>query len=324
MDIFNKNTHNNHISKNSYISSIKKDIMDLCHSLNYEVGQFDAKISAEKVIYYFKKDGRILYSEIDGYIERLNENDIGRFRTNLNQLLDYILNKNEFLKDFPNISKNYNDIKKFSLKIWDHINLTTNQAEKFIVQNNAKQMFFEQQKIIDDKQAKFSKSINSQLISIVGIFTAMSFLVFSGLNSIDEVFKVSYTNGSLLKMIIMLLIWGICILNTVFVFMFFVAKFVGEKDSNNTVSSKDVGKNIKDFMYNYSVVFWVNFILVNLLTIFLWLYFAKYDFMGWYSEIFKNMNIFWQNILVIGSLISVDFLILRFRGTFKRRKTANI
>lgn len=48
------------------------------------------------------------------------------------------------------------------------------------------------EKIVDSKmetaEIKMSKEMNAQLIALVGIFTALSFLVFGGVSSLDNIF----------------------------------------------------------------------------------------------------------------------------------------
>lgn len=59
-----------------------------------------------------------------------------------------------------------------------------------------------------------SKEMNSQLLTMIGIFTALAFLVFGGINSLDNVFSEGVP---VLKLMVVGSVWGLCILNLVFV-----------------------------------------------------------------------------------------------------------
>ena len=71
------------------------------------------------------------------------------------------------------------------------------------------------EKIVDEKMeivgAKISKEMNVQLISLVAIFTALSFLVFGGISSLDNIFDGA-KNIPILKLIVVGSIWGLCCL----------------------------------------------------------------------------------------------------------------
>ena len=74
-----------------------------------------------------------------------------------------------------------------------------------------------------DVEIRLTKEMNTQLISLIAIFTALSFIVFGGISSLDNIFD-GVKDIPVTKLMIVGSIWCFCIMNLVFVFMFFVGK----------------------------------------------------------------------------------------------------
>ena len=55
------------------------------------------------------------------------------------------------------------------------------------------------------------------------MFTALAFLIFGGISSLDNLFS-EMNNLSILKLVTLGCVWGICILNLIFVFLICVSK----------------------------------------------------------------------------------------------------
>lgn len=126
-------------------------------------------------------------------------------------------------------------------------------------------------KVVDEKMQaagnQLSKEMNGQLISLVSIFTALSFILFGGISSLDNIFAGA-KDIPVTKLMIVGTIWCFCIMNLVFVFMFFIAKMTGL----NIKSSSDINANL---VQKYPMIWWCNFVLIAVLMLSSWAYYVK-------------------------------------------------
>ena len=144
----------------------------------------------------------------------------------------------EFVDDF------YSDkIKNIVIKLYDHVNLAVYQYSKL----NHDEEYFERKiamygkdfnQTVDKKVSAFRDEMTkenneknrenlNQLISLVGIFTALSFLVFGGVASLESIFA-QIQNTDTLKLILIASIWGIVIFNILSVFEYFVSRIANK------------------------------------------------------------------------------------------------
>ena len=65
--------------------------------------------------------------------------------------------------------------------------------------------------------------MNMQFISLIAIFTALSFIVFGGITALDNIFN-GMKNFPIFSLLILGSLWGLLICNLVFVFIFFISK----------------------------------------------------------------------------------------------------
>ena len=125
-----------------------------------------------------------------------------------------------------------------------------------------------------------------QLISLIAIFTALSFIVFGGISSLDNIF-LGAKDIPVTKLMIVGTIWCFCIMNLVFIFMFFIAKLT----ELNIKSTSDVNAN---WVQRYPMVWWCNFVLISVLILSSWAYYAKREniTVGIYSILSKNFDLY--------------------------------
>ena len=119
---------------------------------------------------------------------------------------------------------------------------------------------------ISSYKEEMTKEMNAQLLTMVSIFTALAFLIFGGISSLDNIFSID--GIPIMKVLATGLIWGLCIFNLIFLFLFCVGKmtklnFKSTDDPNATIFQK------------YPVVWWCDLLLLSLLVICLWLYFMQ-------------------------------------------------
>lgn len=157
---------------------------------------------------------------------------------------------------------------------------------------------------------KLSKEVNGQLISLVAIFTALSFIVFGGISSLDNIFE-GVKDIPVTKLMIVGTIWCFCIMNLVFVFMFFVAKLTGL----NIKSSKNINANL---VQKYPLIWWCDFVLISVLIFSCWAYYIKCE--GFSNVAYAFLSKYPTVYFVLGTLILVAIVSFFARKILKMAK----
>lgn len=247
-----------------------KEIKQLIHYLTTSHDVFEVEKAYKMLQQYISKYDRIMYStvsiEVYGITSKDDENQnsdtFGTMLTNAEILLDYAENrKDKFVR------KKDEDVDKTvraAWKIYDHINLANKQYAQLRQSDSEYRERFKEQ--IEPIKKDITKEMNGQLLSMVGIFTALAFILFGGISSLSDVFS-GLKDSHILRMLIAGCVWGIALTNVVFVFLYFVGKMTGLQIESS--QAENAG-----FRKKYPVVCWANFVLVSLLLIFLWVYYC--------------------------------------------------
>ncbi len=223
---------------------------------------------------YIRVYDRILYFVISDIIyaddeEDLGGNKIGTILTNLENLVKYASDE-KTIADYVKAAKTEDekkaviDTKKAVWKIWDHVNLAHKQY--LSLKQSDKEYDDKFKTRINEFKSTIVNEMNGQLLSMVGMFTALAFILFGGIDSMANIFSKMGTT-SLLKLAIIGCIWGLCILNVVFVFLFCVGKMTNSL-------FKSTKRSDASFFQRYPVVCWTDFVLIVLITVFSWMYYS--------------------------------------------------
>lgn len=253
---------------------MSKKITEICELLFTDSDQFDKTMTFDMLLEYITTYHRILYSQISNmvyafYNEHSTEeatNALGTMVSNIEEMIAYTGTQDyrdrKETSTLPAAEKIYEDTEKSLLKIWDHVNLAQTQY------SGLKQTDEEYKRKFDTSIAPFKeelvKDMNAQLLTMVSIFTALAFLLFGGISSLGSIF--SNHEMPLLKVMIIGCVWGLCILNLVFVFLFCVGKMTGL----NFKSNVDPDANI---IQKYPIVWWSDLIILTILAGSLWTYY---------------------------------------------------
>lgn len=252
---------------------MQDSILDLCRLLSRKtmVEENDlAKWVKRLEIYLSYPEDRLMYSAISNYIFDKKEKELGIFETNLDSVLHYVEGK---------AAKNPKDerwekIFKATLKFYDHSNLAV-QQQKLV---NKKRMDLEREVevILTPKVSEITKEMTQQLVGLIGIFTALSFIVFGGISSLDSIFgAVRGTlkdEHSVLPVLIIAIAWALCMMNLLFGFMYFVIRITRLK--------KPVNEEATNLVQRYPAVVLCNYVLVAMLVLFGGMWFAECNGIG--------------------------------------------
>lgn len=175
---------------------LKRRINRICISINFPSDNYEPQKTISSIQNYLKHEKRILYSEISAYLFALDENGRGNFTANVDSLLITSIND-------PALEP---ELKECILKLYDHVQLVLYQVEnlkadeeefKNVIAKNLEPV----QAKIEEKMRDTYKELYAQLIALIGIFTAMAFMIFGSISALDSVFS-EVNKMPLLKVII--------------------------------------------------------------------------------------------------------------------------
>lgn len=285
-------------------------IRNICLELTLPNVEFDSKSVFGLIKNYITTYDRLLYSEISAYCFNLGNEKESDFHSNLNSLVEYVYSWN-YENGLTSLTKigNTDEIdlrqktKKVILKLFDHVNLATIQVSSLKrsedeVRDAAKEQF-------EALKEDITREMSSQLISLVGIFTAIAFLVFGGFDSLLSIFS-NIIIEPVSKVLMIACLWGLVICNGVFILLSCIERITQRQNTKNlTITSK--------------MSQWANLILTTIFLITSWIYFIDNKNLGGriLSFIMKNQdNVFWWGIVLIIAL----FIICTFNLLKKGKK----
>lgn len=253
----NKRTDGQNIAESVEKTKEMSDSTDeLCELLATNTNIFHSMDFVKTLSGYIDKHERLLYVEITNCMSEFDERKRATLLTNMDAVVSYVYSK-EYEENA--------EVRKVVLKLWDHVNLVKRQLDLFTITDE------HMPQVIENKMKEISndvsKKVTEQLISLIAIFTALSFLVFGGISSLDNIF-IGAQDIPVVKLMIVGFIWCFCIMNLIFVFMFFIAKLT----KLSIKSTNDINANI---VQKYPLIFWSNFIVVFGLILACWTYYVR-------------------------------------------------
>lgn len=290
------------------LNNRKTDIKTICDAFIKPYTRFKTKrdydFLCSKILKYIVDYDRVLYSEISSYFFSLNGEKRVVFLSNIDFFVEKIFSSSSKIKISENNNIDEEYFKKIVLKIWDHVHLADQQYNTLTQDDDefkrkVTEHMFPIKNDVENELNAFTRNMTSQLISLVGIFTAMSFLVFGGINSLDNIFSGA-KDIPILKLSIIGSIWSLCITNLIFVFMFFISKM-----SDMKISVSDNGNMIK----KYPLVFWANLVSSTILILSVWIH-----ILDKYNRGISVLNIFKWRYTSIALLIAI--IVMFFIGAY--------
>lgn len=281
----NESEQQEHLPHSGAISEMENALWNLCDQLDHstDVAEMNCAVWADALKKYIvERDDRIYYSAISNYVFQMNEERFPDFLSNMDKVVGYA--EKNLHRSEEQVDK---DTYRTIIKFYDHINLAHQQQVTF---SNKKEDLREDvknevHKTLDPKISEITKDMTSQLVGLISIFTALSFIVFGGISSLENM--VTSLEGTLdkydsvLPILILAMAWAFCMMNLLFGFMYFVIRI--------TNLQKPVDENAKNVVQRYPVVFLCDYVIMALLILFSGMWFAKRAKVG--SGFYK----FWVN-----------------------------
>lgn len=283
-------------SEDQEIQERHNAIAVICAQLSTPATAFNAESTCSSVMEYIGKYKRWFYSDISDYLFRCTEKEIASFLSNLDTLQSYVYAKRRDATDEEKAAAD--SVVTVIDKLYDHSNLA--QKQNISLHDSDETFSSRFDKNLIPFKATFAHEMNMQFISLIAIFTALSFIVFGGISSLNNIFQ-NAAHIPILELVIVGCIWSLCISNLVFAFMYFVSKVAG-------IPIKTSNHPNAQLSQKYPLWVWSNYVLLLILAIACWLYFIDYaNAGGWLLNISKkySMLVSISGIAIIGILFGV-------------------
>ena len=193
------------------------------------------------------KYDKFLYSVISSsIINDLTDDDVMQLLSNISLITERVI-KDKTIKrdrniksdDFINGRVSLSPEKyKLLYKLYDHCNLaiiqrTAYKETKDSIQSYVNESFNEKytkeyDEHIKPKMESFEKDITTQLIGLVSIFTALSFVIFGGISVLDNLLQ-NVRSLPVIKTLLIGDLWLICMANLFILFSKFICSMTGKK-----------------------------------------------------------------------------------------------
>lgn len=270
---------------------LQNEMSKFCDSLMTDGDKFDESCAFELLRNYILRHDRILYTPISHRIYACYDDH----PNDADQLLDNMISNAGRLVTFghrPDIidkskgqskdAESYKDTSKSLLKIWNHINLAKQQYSVLKQSDTEFQEKFMKKFDADvrPEMDKMSKESMDRLLTLVSIFTALAFMIFGSISSMDNMFNDQ--NISITRLMILGSVWGLGVMNIVFVFLYCVGKITH-------VNFKATQKENASIFQKYPIVWWCNFFISFIFTVSCWIHVLKNkDGFNWFYSFIKS------------------------------------
>lgn len=318
---FDKDTPDKNLKTKSPVitEEMSEQVTRICEFLISDSSCFnedDAGKGFDMILLYIKKYHRILYSQISNMIYALYEKHppeeamitLGTMISNIEKIMEYT-GTQQYRDKLAKIECReerdfYKDTQNALIKIWDHVNLA--QAQYCGLKQTDEEYNRKFDASIEPFKNALVRDMNAQLLTMVSIFTALAFLIFGGISSLGSIF--SNHELPVLKIMIIGCVWGLCILNLLFVFLF----CVGKMTNLNFRSCIEANGSI---FQKYPVVWWSNLVVLTLLAGNFWTYYIRQEnidswFRVWCGR-FPQVAMWGGYGILAVAFIVVSFLLFR-------------
>lgn len=265
-----------HVSNSKIIDEMETAVAALREQLDHSADEKEMDCagwidSLEK--YIVAHNNRIYYSAISNCVFHMDEERFPDFLSNLGKVVDYAVHNFGESKD-----RRKRNLCRTIIKFYDHANLAHQQQVTFSDKRESlrEDIKNEVNLMLEPRISKISREMTSQLVGLISIFTALSFIVFGGISSLENM--VTSLQGTLkdqqsvLPILILAMAWAFCMMNLLFGFMYFVIRI--------TNLEKPAAEKAANIIQRYPVVFLCNYIILALLVLFSGMWFAEVNAVG--------------------------------------------
>lgn len=218
----------------------------------YSIEEADLENNLKEVTIYYDRHTRHQYHVISQFVNNKmseSEDAISYILNNIDGMLAFLVYRREICEEIisSNSKLNANDIILNLEKLYDHIALEEERIKNnaTIIRNSNEQIernvintFNSIMDSFQNKVDEISNSLNANIITVVGLFSAIIFVFFGGIttlsNLIDGVWKIKTKEDLRIPLIIIMAV-GFIIFNIVFLLLYSISKIV-DKNIGSSVT----------------------------------------------------------------------------------------
>lgn len=252
-----------------------------------------------KEIYDFIKQNfiqdRLIYSVISNQVYNLQEWQLNDLENASLRLLEY---SNNFTDDQQTF--------KIITKLADHIDLALAQ-ERYFIDYNKNDLNEKVNKVdsfmqdVDRLNDNFN-NLNTQIISVLGIFTAIAFILFGGISSAASILE-KIDKISIGLILVFGGVWGLIEYNTVYFLIYYISKLTKINIKTNSRYNASIFRR-----HPYICI--INYILMSLTILGSWFYLIEYTIGNSWMKIIIENN---RDFLSFGTVF-ILFILILFAG----------
>lgn len=296
----------------STILEMTTSIRKICFSLSCPHASFNVKEAFNEIKEYVNSYDRLLYAEISAYCYGLDNEETDNFQGNVNSLVEYIYSKNftngidslQGLSDTKEIDLR-EKTKRIIIKLYDNVNLACAQLNSFNRSSEELQQAV-QRRIVPMKE-EIVRDMSSQLITLVGIFTAIAFLVFGGFDTLLSIFS-NIDAKPLSKTIMIGALWGLVVCNGLVILLSFIEKITTKTNNKNTIINSPLSQ-------------WANLIILTIFLSSLLVYVVDLKNYGGYLLSFVTKHC--DYVLIAGIILIILFVYVGIKTIKNTSATKN-
>lgn len=216
-----KATNNVESSSKSGIEITKKKMQKIWSLLSADSNFFEGKEVANILMEIKSNDFRLLYSQLSANFFNLDERERANVLTNTEKLINYA---------YENSEEN-SELKKMSIKIYDHCQLVSQQIESI---QKLSAISVEKAK---NKLEEETKGMEKEYISILGIFASVVLAFMGGISFSSSVLS-AINKAPILRLVFVINLLGFVLANVIYLLLNFIAKINSKHNEKAPTNTK--------------------------------------------------------------------------------------
>lgn len=233
------------------------DLLNIFSSDDFSIEGDELNENLKKVVDYYSKHTRHQYHIISRFVNKKmeeSEDSINYILNNIDGMLAFLKYNQEWcgsaIASETKERLSFEDILLNLEKLYDHIALEEERIKtngiiirnsNNEIENNVINTFNSIVNSFQNKVDEISNSLNANIITVVGLFSAIIFVFFGGITSLSELINGIWeikTKGDLIIPLIVILVVGFIIFNIVFLLLYSISKIV-DKNIGTAVSFRN-------------------------------------------------------------------------------------
>lgn len=221
------NTTSSGISEKSEIKKAKLLQKKIYDGLLVPSSKFNSEEWIKEFSKYITPQTKVFYSVLTSDILHEDEEFLGYLSANIEMVVEKAQKGTcqtlEIKKDRFILPES---IYKFLLKFYDHITLAITQRS--VYKANTDEIKQANRDIVSEQISKSQERFTAQLIGLISIFTALSFVIFGSISSLNSLFE-NAKEAPIIRILLIGDLWMICMTNIFMLFMKLICRLI-EKD----------------------------------------------------------------------------------------------